>query len=72
MLICVASVPLRSPTTILSAPPERVEVDHLDVVEVHGDVGDVAEEQHAPAVGHDVDVLGDVRAEEVSRVSMPS
>ena len=40
----------------------------LDVVEVHGDVGDVAEEQHAPAVGRDVDVLADVGAEEEHRV----
>ena len=47
---------------------ERAEVDVLDVVEVHGDVGDVAEEQHAPAVGRDVDVLGDVGAEEEHRV----
>ena len=32
------------------------------------DVGDVAEEQDAPAVGDDVDVLGDVGAEEQHRV----
>ena len=37
---------------------ERVEVDALDVVEVHRHVGDVAEEQRPPAVGDDVDVLG--------------
>ena len=43
---------------------ERAEVDVLDIVEVHRDVGDIAEEQHAAAVGRDVDVLGDVRAEE--------
>ena len=43
---------------------QRIEVDALDVVEVHGDVGDVASEEHPPAVGHDVDVLGDISAEE--------
>ena len=47
---------------------ERAEVDALDVVEVHRHVGDVAEEQDAPAVGDDVDVLGDVGAEEQHRV----
>ena len=47
---------------------ERAELDVLDVVEVHRDVGDVAGEQRAPAVGDDVDVLGDVRAEEQHRV----
>ena len=36
----------------------------LDVVEVHRDVGDVAEEADPPAVGGDVDVLGDVGAVE--------
>ena len=47
---------------------ERAELDRLDVVEVHRDVGDVAEEQRAPAVGDDVDVLAGVRAEEQHRV----
>ena len=47
---------------------ERAELDALDVVEVHRHVGDVAEEQHAAAVGDDVDVLGDVGAEEQHRV----
>ncbi len=37
--------------------PERPEVDRLDVVEVHRDRGDVAEEGHAAAVRGDVDVL---------------
>ena len=40
----------------------------LDVVEVHGDVGDVAGEPHAAAVGRDVDLLGDVGAVEQQRV----
>ena len=44
------------------------EVDALDVVEVHRHVGDVAEEQHPPAVRDDVDVLADVGAEEQHRV----
>ena len=47
---------------------ERVELDALDVVRVHRHVGDVAEEQHAPAVGGDLDVLGDVGAVEQHRV----
>ena len=37
---------------------ERVELDGLDVIQIHGDVGDVAGEQHAPAIGRDVDFLG--------------
>ena len=44
------------------------EVDALDVVEVHRDVGHVAGEADPPAVGRDVDVLGDVGAEEEHRV----
>ena len=48
---------------------ESVEVDGLDVVEVHRDVGDVAEEPHPPAVGGDVDALGDVGAVEQHRVA---
>ena len=65
---CVTSVPLRSPTTMLSAPPSARKSMLLDVVQVHRDVGDVADEQRAPAVGQDVDVLGDVGAEEQHRV----
>ena len=66
--IRVTSVPLRSPTTMLSAPPSARKSMRLDVVEVHRHVGDVAEEQHAAAVGDDVDVLAGVRAEEQHRV----
>ena len=47
---------------------ERIEVDLLDVVEVHGDVRDIAEEQHAAAICRDIDVLGDVGAVEEERV----
>jgi hypothetical protein len=47
---------------------ERVEVDPLDVVEVHGDVRHVAQEAHAPAVGRHVEGLGDVRPVERHRV----
>ena len=43
---------------------QRVERDALDVVEVERDVRDVADEQHARAVGRDVDVLADVGAVE--------
>ncbi len=38
---------------------QRVEHDVLRVVQVHDDVGDVACEQHAPAVRRDVDLLRD-------------
>ena len=47
---------------------QGVELDVLDAVEVHGDVGDVAGEPHPAAVGRDVDVLGDVGAVEQQRV----
>ena len=52
----VTSVPDRSFTVIVSAPPSALKVDRLDVVHVHRDVGDVAGEAHAPAVRRDVDV----------------
>src|SRR5262245_22580813 len=45
-----------------------IEVDVLDVVEVHGDVCDVAEEGGALAVGRDIDILGDGGAVEQERV----
>src|SRR5262249_18053999 len=41
------------------------EVDLLDAVEVHGDGADVAGEEHPAAVGGDVDLLGDVGADEL-------
>src|SRR5262249_33686601 len=44
------------------------EVDLLDLVEVHGDAGDVAGEEDARAVRRDVDLLGDVGAVEEHRV----
>ena len=65
---CVTSVPVRSLTVIVVGAAQRVELDVLDVVEVHGDVGDVAGEPHPAAVGRDVDVLGDVGAVEQQRV----
>src|SRR6185312_4981763 len=46
------------------APAQSMELDALDIVQVHGDVGDVAREERAPTVGEDVDVLGDVGAVE--------
>ncbi len=47
---------------------EGVEVDRLDVVEVHDDVADVAGEPDPLAVGRDVDLLVDVGAVEEHRV----
>ena len=41
-----------------------VDVDGLDVVEIHRDVGDIAGQPGVPAVGRDVDVLVDVGAVE--------
>ncbi len=43
-LTSVTSVPDRSLTVIVSAPPRALKSIRLDVVEVHGDVGDVAGE----------------------------
>src|SRR5439155_21491879 len=43
-------------------PGQRPKLDVLDIVEVHRDVGDVAEEADPRAVGGDVDVLADVGA----------
>ena len=47
---------------------ERIEVDVLNATEVHGDVGNVAREQHPVAVGRDVDVLADIGPVEQQRV----
>ena len=46
-LTSATSVPLRSLTVIVSAPPRAFSVDPLDVVEVHDDVADVAGEADA-------------------------
>ena len=43
-------------------------MDLLDIVQVHGDGGDVAEKARALAVGRDVDVFADVGAVEQQRV----
>ena len=43
---------------------ESVEIDVLDAVEIHRDVGDVAGELHPAVVGRDTDVLVDVGAVE--------
>jgi hypothetical protein len=40
----------------------------LDAVEIHRDIGDVAREQCAAAIGRDVDLLGDIGAVELERV----
>ena len=68
MSTSTASVPERSCTSDVVVAAVRVESDDLDVVEVHGDVGDVAGEAHALAVGGDVDVLVGVGAVEVERI----
>src|SRR6185295_18853202 len=47
---------------------QGVELDDLDVVQVHVDVGDVAEEAGAAAIGRDIDALVDVGAVEAERV----
>ena len=39
MLTCVTPVPVRSLTMIVVGAAQRVEVDLLDAVEIHGDVG---------------------------------
>ena len=71
MSTVLASVPVRSSTVSVGAA-EGAEADPLDVVEVHDDVGDVAGEAHAWAVGGDVDLLADVAAVEVQRSSPAS
>ena len=47
---------------------EGVQVDGLDVVEIHHDVADVASEAQPRAVGRGVEVLADVAAVEQHRV----
>jgi hypothetical protein len=49
--------------------PERSKVDFLHVIQVHRDACHVADEEHASAVGHDVDVLGNVCSEEPHRAT---
>ena len=53
---------------MVSAPPSALECDPLDVVEVHGDGGDIAGKAHAAAIGRDVDIFGGVGAVEDQRV----
>ena len=43
---------------------QRIDVDLLDVVEVHDDVAEVAGEPHAPAVGRDLEFLSPAAAVE--------
>src|SRR5436305_2114489 len=47
---------------------ERVEVNLLDTVEVHRDVGDVTREPDPSTVGRDSDILSNVRTVEDHRV----
>ena len=67
-LISTTSVPDRSLTVIVSAPPRALRSIALDVVEVHDDVADVAGEAHALAVGRGVEDLVDGAAVEQHRV----
>ena len=67
-LVASRSVPVRSPTVMVSAAAEGADRRALDAVEVHRDGGDVAGQAHARAVGRDVDVLADVGAVEGQRV----
>ena len=53
---------------MLSAPPRALTFDALDLVEVHRDVADVAEQTHTSAICRDVDVLADIGAVEKQRV----
>jgi hypothetical protein len=57
MATLVTSVPGEVADDGVVGAAQCVEPDGLDVVEVHHDVADVAEEQHPPAVGEDVEVL---------------
>ena len=65
---CFTSVPAMLPTTMLSAPPSALKSDMLDIIQVHGHCGHVAEEAGACAIGREVDVLADVGAVEQQRV----
>ena len=62
MLTCGHIRPTEIPDHDVVGAVERAEVDVLDIVEVHRDVGDVAEEPHPPAVCRNIDVLGYVCA----------
>ena len=64
MLTLVTSVPVRSLTVIVSAPPRALRSTPSTSFEVHDDVADVAGEPQPAAVGRDVELLVDVRAVE--------
>ena len=64
----VTSVPLRSPTTMLSAPPSARKSMRSTSFRSIVTLAMSRKKQRAPAVGDDVDVLVDVRAEEQQRV----
>ena len=72
MLTSVTSVPVRSLTVIVVGAAEGVEVDRLDVVEVHRDVGDVAGEQHARRRSPRSSIFSAMLAPLNSSVSIPS
>ena len=50
---------------------ESVDIDPLDIIDVHRDAADIAGQAHAPAVGRDVDALVELAAAKSSR-SMPA
>ena len=47
---------------------ERIEVNRLDVMQIHCGIGDIAEEPRMFTIRGNIDLLGDVRAVEVERV----
>ena len=64
----VTSVPDRSLIMMVSAPPRALKLIASTSLRSIVDVGDVAGEQDAPAVGGERDVFGDVGAVEQQRV----
>src|SRR5205823_3449207 len=69
VLTFLTSVPVRSLTVTVSAPPSARKSTGLDAVRIHRDVGHVAEEPQPIAVRGQVDLLVDVRAVEQHRVA---
>ena len=50
------------------SPAEGLEVDGLDAREIHRHVADVSEEPNSVAVGRHMDLLGNIRPDELHRV----
>ena len=68
ILTCVTSVPLRSPTTMLSAPPSAWKSMRSTSLRSIVTLATSRVNRACAAVGENVDVLGDVRAVEQHRV----